>query len=157
MPKGDKQITGAVSIGDRTYTAGQEADFEAALGTEAGESVDLDALEQRGALRGYGKARSAEVRARNEARQTINRQRDPDTGELADPESAAEANPDEIDRAESAGLDEPAVSAKVEGEQEGGGRVDAAGQPLEGEATAEQRAPLAEARNRAAAKSGKRR
>lgn len=90
----DKQIIGAVGVGNATFTAGQEAEFEAAVkaahANKTG-NVDFDALESAGVIRGFGKATA-------EAAQTMNRQRKAD-GSRAD-EAAAEADAEAADASE---------------------------------------------------------
>src|SRR5690349_15978795 len=67
----DKQIIGAVGVGDATFTAGQEAEFEAAVkaahANKTG-NVDFDKLEAAGVIRGFGKATAESVQAANRQR-----------------------------------------------------------------------------------------
>jgi hypothetical protein len=77
----NKRIIGAVGIGNKTYTAGMEEEFEAAA--TAGK-VDMDRLEKKGVIRGYGKQTA-------EAVQTVNRQRKAD-GTRADVEAVEAAD-----------------------------------------------------------------
>lgn len=90
MPN-EKRIIGAVGVGNKTYTAGMEDEFAEAA---AEAKVDLDRLERKGVVKGYGKQTA-------EAMQTINRQRKAD-GSRAD-EAAVEAADAE------AGVTEPAT------------------------------------------------
>ena len=87
----EKRIIGAVGVGNKTYTAGMEDEFAEAA---AEAKVDLDRLERKGVVKGYGKQTA-------EAMQTINRQRKAD-GSRAD-EAAVEAADAE------AGVTEPAT------------------------------------------------
>lgn len=56
----DKRIIGAVGVGNATFTAGQEQEFEAAA-KAAG--VDFARLEAKGVISGFGKAVEAEAAA----------------------------------------------------------------------------------------------
>ena len=80
MPN-EKRIIGAVGVGNKTYTAGMEDEFAEAA---AEAKVDLDRLERKGVVKGYGKQTA-------EAMQTINRQRKAD-GSRADEAAVAEAD-----------------------------------------------------------------
>lgn len=55
-----KRIIGAVGVGDHTYRAGQEAEFEEAA-TEAG--VDFARLERKGVISGFSGGAVAEEKA----------------------------------------------------------------------------------------------
>ena len=58
----EKRIIGAVGVGNQTFTAGQEAEMEAAVeaAQKAGTAnVDWDKLEAKGIVVGYGKAKKA--------------------------------------------------------------------------------------------------
>lgn len=54
----EKLITGAVGFGGRVYRAGEEEQFNEALKSDLGKTVDLDALEASGHLSGYGSAKA---------------------------------------------------------------------------------------------------
>ena len=60
-----KRIIGAVGVGDKTFTAGQEAEMEAAI-KASGASVDWDRLEAKGVVIGYGKAPAAAAESTEE-------------------------------------------------------------------------------------------
>lgn len=82
----ERKISGAVSVGSKTYVAGQEEDFSAAV--KAGEKddktrVDVDELESRGVVVGFGKKSDPNA-------MTLNRQID-EKGKPADPKAEAKA------------------------------------------------------------------
>lgn len=65
-----KRIIGAVGVGNATFTAGQEAEFEAAVKQAHADktgNIDLDRLETLGVIQGYGKAAKVEEAGASES------------------------------------------------------------------------------------------
>lgn len=84
---GEQKIHGAVSVGNRTYVAGQERELAEAI--KAGEKdektrVDVETLQGRGVIAGFG---GKQVSASS---LTVNRQRT-EKGKLVDPKSDEQA------------------------------------------------------------------
>lgn len=90
-----KQIKGAVSIGNRTYRAGQEADFEKAVNSAPKDApINLEYLTHVGAVEGFESGEGPSVEA-------VNKQRQPG-GKFADPSAAKEAKAEEASAAKAA-------------------------------------------------------